>query len=1083
MAFVIGISGDLSAQTLVRKDSLEKVIRSAGETTAKADALALLGFDLVQYDVKKAEQYSNQAIALSHKINYPRAEAEANLNLSKIYRAQRNSLDKALDKTIRALRIFEKLKDKKGLAKAYFELAYIEKEIYNYDNAMATFTKALRLFKEIKNESNVASCEMVMGHVNVDKGAADKDTAYLHKAIHLYLSALSYYEKVKDKAKIGVCYINLANLYLEYNKIYPSEHFLNESLSCSNQSLKLSEGLGDQRLSGINLLNCGEAYYGLKKMDLALDYFSRSYQNAKELGNPDVLLTSLFLTMNVYRDQKNYQKALSYTEEYLKVAKEGNYNGFLKKLYALLADIYLEQKDYKKAYDCRLKFEYYSEKMMTEQEAEALIKSQIAFESENKDKTIDLLNKNQELQKSQLKQQQTTRNYLIASIVLAIFLLILIYSRFIIKARAHNIIEEKNRALEKLSLVAKETANGVLVTSAEGDIEWFNEGFCKLFSWSSIEEYREKKGTNIYQVSGNERIKEIIQEACTEKKSIIYENSLFNKNGQELWIQTTLTPIFDENGTLKKMVFVESDVSELKKAQETAERALEIQEQFLANTSHEIRTPMNGVIGMTRQLLETPLSPEQMEYLTVIRESSNNLLHVVNDILDISKIRAGKLFFEKTEFRLNDLFKILRYTLSYRVEEKNIYLSSEIDESIPPVLIGDPVRLNQILLNLLGNAIKFTEEGGVHFSAKKIAGSHHNPVIEFSIVDTGIGIAPDKLDVIFESFAQAEAHTSRKYGGTGLGLSISKSLVEEQGGFITIESEQNKGSRFSFTLPFETGDPDWEGTLPQQTDGLPLKVDLSNITILLVDDNQINQRVALFELNKWKANTDIANSAKSAFEKLKSKKYDLILMDISMPEMDGLEATRYIREHFKNGTTETPIIAMTASALTGEKERCLAAGMNDYISKPFNPLNLFSKIVRWTNLETFGVEKEMLQLVKQGQSAKLYDLSLLHERAAGDMGYIKEMLSIFCETMPQYLDEFNLNYNEKNWDELSQTAHKMKSPSLLFGAFELNRLLTDIQIKAKQDFDQSEMKAHVKRVNEICQISIEAINLELEKMG
>lgn len=637
---------------------------------------------------------------------------------------------------------------------------------------------------------------------------------------------------------------------------------------------------------------------------------------------------------------------------------------------------------------------------------------------------------------------------------------------------------EINQQLEKLSIVARETANGVFITNAEGEIEWFNEAFSKVFGYNSIEEYRKKRGHTIYDVSGNSRIKEIIQEAVTNRSSVVYENATPTSSGKSLWIKTTLTPIFDDTDSLKKLVFIETDVTELKKAKETAEQALQIQEQFLANTSHEIRTPMNGVIGMTRQLLETPLNTEQVEYLNAIKESSNNLLHVVNDILDISKIRAGKVIFEKIEFRLSDIFKTLKFTLQYKVEEKNIYLRTEIDPAIPPVLLGDPIRLNQIILNLVGNAIKFTENGGVTVSAKLSSLQDNKAKLKFTISDTGIGIPEDKIAYVFESFAQAETHTTRKYGGTGLGLSISKSLVEQQGGFISVESKINAGSSFHFELIFDIGNPNWQGsTIPSYETSS--KQDLSHLRILLVEDNKINQKVALFELKKWKINSDVANEPQEAFAKLSANKYDLILMDISMPGMDGLEATRYIRKHFPEPHRSIPIIAMTASALSGEKEKCFEAGMNDYISKPFNPITLHSKIVKWTKtIEEVPAEEE-IKIQKKSKN-KMYDLSQIREVASGDAEYVKEILGIYITDMAVYLNELNRYIEKKEFPEIAAQAHKMKSPAALLGVSKLKDCLLEIETQAKQQTEISEQL--IKNTNDLCSQSIEELKTELAKL-
>lgn len=639
-------------------------------------------------------------------------------------------------------------------------------------------------------------------------------------------------------------------------------------------------------------------------------------------------------------------------------------------------------------------------------------------------------------------------------------------------------LSETNQQLEKLSIVARETSNGVFITDANGEIEWFNEAFSKVFGYNSIEEYRKKRGRTIYEVSGNSRIREIIQEAVTHKKSVVYENATPTSSGESLWIKTNLTPIFDDSGELKKLVFVETDVTELKKAQETAEQALQIQEQFLANTSHEIRTPMNGVIGMTRQLLETPLNAEQVEYLNAIKESSNNLLHVVNDILDISKIRAGKVTFEKVEFRLADIFKTLKFTLQYKVEEKNIFLKTNIDSSIPPVLIGDPIRLNQIILNLVGNAIKFTDNGGVTVSAKANSKTNGSVNILFTISDTGIGIPEDKLDYVFESFAQAETHTTRKYGGTGLGLSISKSLVEQQGGSISVESKLNSGTTFHINLTFNIGDPNWQGSSIPSYD-VSLKQDLSHLKILLVEDNKINQKVALFELKKWKIEADVANEPLEAFEKLKANHYDLILMDISMPGMDGLEATKYIRSNFTKPINSMPIIAMTASALSGEKERCFEAGMNDYISKPFNPTTLYSKIIKWTKSGVTIPTDDDLKASKK-EKHKMYDLTQIREVASGDADYVKEILMIYIADMAVYLRDLNQFVKENKYNEIAAQAHKMKSTAALLGVSKLKDCLIEIETHAQHQSQISEEL--LKMANDQCLLSIDELKKELAKL-
>lgn len=404
----------------------------------------------------------------------------------------------------------------------------------------------------------------------------------------------------------------------------------------------------------------------------------------------------------------------------------------------------------------------------------------------------------------------------------------------------------------------------------------------------------------------------------------------------------------DEIGVLVKSfnkMLKEIDIQNraLMRSKLKAEKSSKAKEQFLANMSHEIRTPLNGIEGMTKLLEGTILDEEQKKYMSTINISSGNLMIIINDILDVSKIEAGKLTVEEVDFDLKNSCGITIETLAFKAKSKNISLEHNFDKNISEVLIGDPTRINQVIINLINNAIKFTEKGFVKLNCSLIEKTENSNKIRFEVVDSGIGIARNKLDKIFESFSQEDDSTTRKFGGTGLGLSISRQLVELFNGKLEVSSVKGEGTSFYFTIELPIGIKE---KIDIGGEILDLPVSLDNKRVLLVEDNEINQFLASTILKKWKMEVDIAENGLEALNMLKRKTYDVILMDVQMPVMGGLESTRNIREKLK---LETPIIALTANAIKGDDDKCFNAGMDDYVSKPFDHSILFNKILKLIN--------------------------------------------------------------------------------------------------------------------------------------
>ena len=410
-----------------------------------------------------------------------------------------------------------------------------------------------------------------------------------------------------------------------------------------------------------------------------------------------------------------------------------------------------------------------------------------------------------------------------------------------------------------------------------------------------------------------------------------------------------------------------------------------VKENFLANMSHEIRTPLNAVLGFTNILQKTKLESEQKEYVDIIQASGDNLLSIVNDILDLSKIEAGMLRIEEAPFRISDIISTVETMLKPRAEEKNLKLIVDQDIDVPEIVSGDAVRLTQILVNLVSNSIKFTDEGGVYLRVTTLKNQNNVAKIEFLIKDTGIGIPEEKQLTIFDRFEQAEAETTRRFGGTGLGLSIVKNLVELQKGTITLFSKSGNGSSFTVELSYKICNEErsLKRELKRQTNNSDKKE--SEIRILIAEDNAMNQRLIKHLMQCRGYNFDLVFNGIQAIESLKKQTYDLVMMDIQMPGMDGYTATGYIRDELK---LQIPIIAMTAHAMNGEKDKCIKAGMNDYLSKPIDEEILFDLIGKHAKPDSSG-HKDHLSEDKGG---KVIELRVTDKNAESSTGFEKEII-------------------------------------------------------------------------------------------
>jgi len=516
-----------------------------------------------------------------------------------------------------------------------------------------------------------------------------------------------------------------------------------------------------------------------------------------------------------------------------------------------------------------------------------------------------------------------------------------------------------------------------------------------------------------------------------------------------------------------------------------AEQSEKFKEKFLANMSHEIRTPINAVTGMTRLLLEKSPRNDQLRYLESIRNASDSLLVIINDILDLSKIEAGKVELEKIDFTLADVIRNVKEIIQLKAEEKGLSLHESLSPSVNTVLIGDPSRLSQILVNLVGNAVKFTENGNVTIGVIAEVPSdaddgisiNEEMVVQFSITDTGIGMNQEQQHRLFKDYSQASAEINRKYGGTGLGLSISRQLVQIMGGNIVVNSTPGVGSTFSFLLKFPISK---NKTLVSREKSISAEMirQLKGIKVLIADDNEYNRIIAreTLQLKLNDISVDEATDGEMALELIKKHKYDVILMDLIMPKIDGLEATRAVRRDKNPSIQNIRIIALTASVIKSEIDKCYAAGMNGFIPKPFKPYELIGAIYA----ALFGEQPltfESPEKITKSNSGKngTIDLDYLQEITEGDRERMQRHIDLFISKTPSNLEQLHAAMKKKDYETLRIVSHSMKPQLRSVGLLKGFEIADSIELKCREKDPSGELSQLLHQLTGICEKAIEEL--------
>lgn len=659
---------------------------------------------------------------------------------------------------------------------------------------------------------------------------------------------------------------------------------------------------------------------------------------------------------------------------------------------------------------------------------------------------------------------------------------------------------ELDTSRKRYEIIFNETSEAIYASRLDGSIEVCNKSFCDLLGFTMEEVLSDPEFTKKRYKNEQDR-KGLEQEVSKNFAVRDYEVVLTNKNNKEIECSISANMWKGANGKEIGYFGIIRDMTEQNRLAERgaqlkiAEATSKTKNEFLANMSHEIRTPMNVVIGMTELLQGTELDEDQHEYLKSMKSSSENLMKIINAILDFSKIESGKMELEEKEFNIQELIEQLFQTFKHETMP-GVSLYKQLDARLPDTIIGDPLRLNQVLLNLLSNAIKYTFEGEITLKVSLLEEQNGKANIKFSVQDSGIGIPEEKQATIFQSFTQASEDTTRLYGGTGLGLTISKQIVELLNGRFSVESEVGKGSNFMFNAEFKTIEALTE---PKITKQIKLKKPLATknkfddtapIRLLLVEDHEMNQIVAtkILEREYKNISVDIAENGLVAFEKIERNDYQLVLMDINMPVLDGISATKKIRTELNAPKNEIPILGLSAHAFSAEVKNCIKAGMQDFISKPINVQDLKEKINKILN------EKQVTQKIDKIDQPKLADVNHTHKSnntpqngaihkklvnldqlkqlSAGDEETLNFYIKTITDACPTDLENLKKEACEENWEELTKTAHKLKSTIGYMGVELLKPIIKEIENNSARKEALDKIPKQIEDVTKYCNLAL-----------
>ncbi|MEP7128675.1 MAG: ATP-binding protein [Chitinophagales bacterium] len=964
-------SGALRAQTQIA-DSLKRMVQNhPQQDSLRAYYLMRLAEELIGTDLQEAATHAKESIVLAEKIKSPVSSMRGYFTLAKVY-AETGNIDSARNYFMRSISLAQQLGNLGSETKFTTQLAVVESRIGNYETALKILQDVIPVAEKSGSTNLLAAVYGSIAGIFFEQNDYKKSLEYELKGYQLARIEEDI-RIITDISNVGQSYGALANndsaLYYMHLAVEKSKFYADtiELADCYS-------ALGDQ-------------YRETRDLDSSIYYYELALGLYNEFGYEGFLVGGTYSgAAEIYLLRKDYKSALEYYKKSEALLEPADFQDQLEYTLKGLANTYAGMGDYENAFTYALKYESLHDTLNAIAKTSATQQLERKYSIAQKEKEIELLNKEKLLQQKEVNQQRLIKNFLIAGVAVLLLIAFLLFNRYQIKQRAGKQLELQNKLIEE-------------------------------------------------------------QKQRAEKEQL------------------------------------------------RAEKSEKFKSQFLANMSHEIRTPLNAISGFTNLLFDEESAEKKLRYLNTIKKSTDNLLVVINDVLDLSKLEAGKMQFEKAPFRLHDVLNLIYETFELKAAEKKLNWKLEVGEHVPPLLSGDASRLTQVLMNLTANAMKFTNAGTV------VLNTSADPVgktITFSVTDTGPGIPKDQLQKIFESFSQADSN-KKNSGGTGLGLTISKTLVELMHGTLEVDSTEGMGSVFSFTIPYVIPtSAEWQ--LLQQNELVyeeDLGEELQGISILVAEDNEYNQLLIHDTLKRYIPNVTvrICKNGKEVLSALApdtttndsgltTNDFHLILMDVQMPEMDGYETTAIIRNELKNSI---PIIALTASVIRSDIDKCLEAGMNSYVPKPFSAKELLKAIGLLLGKKMDGKHKENSMeedkpvlsetILQPTEKYQWIHLDHLENLVAGDAVQVTRYLRLFYELIPARMLTLKKALETQDFTLIRKTVHVMKPQMASLGLSRAKKLAETIESNYHRE---ERISGDVELLMNDCTAALEEVKSELK---